>query len=265
MLNRLLKYDLRRTLKFLLIFMILALFFSGLTRLIGTFSDSLAMEIIKGICNGTAISMICSLFINCFMRSWVMFRSALYGDESYLTHTLPVKRESHYASKALAAMISLVVCMMATIGTLFVMYWSDGLKAYLQGFLQFFSQYLDVPEWSIVAFAFSILYLEFYNMLQCGFTGIILGHRFNHSKILFSVLLGFGAYMITQVFAILIMLVIGLMNSDMMKVFHTADFSQFKPDVLVAFALIGTALYLAFSIAGFVINARLLKKGVNVD
>ena len=35
------------------------------------------------------------------MRMWVRFRSNFYGDESYLTHTLPIKREVLYTSKIL--------------------------------------------------------------------------------------------------------------------------------------------------------------------
>ena len=265
MLNRLMKYDLRRTLKFLVVFILLSLFFGGLTRFIGTLGDSLALEVIKGICNGTAISMMCSLCINCFMRSWVMFRASLYGDESYLSHTLPVKREAHYVSKALTALICLFVSMIVVIGVLFIMFWSDSTKQLLAGFLDSFALFFDVPAWSIVVAIFAILFFEFFNMLQCGFTGIILGHRFNRSKVLFSVLFGFAAYMVTQVIVIIVMLLIGFLNSDMMKVFHTDDLAQLKPEVLVAFTLIGTALYVIFSAVGFVINARLLKKGVNVD
>ena len=114
MLIRLLKYDVKKIIKFLTVFFVLALFFGVLTRIFGAIDDSLAVTIIKGICNGTTISMMFSLLINCFMRSWVLFRASLFGDESYLTHTLPIDRKTHYTAKACTAAISILFCMVSS-------------------------------------------------------------------------------------------------------------------------------------------------------
>ena len=57
------------------------------------------MNIIGEICQGAMFSMMISAIINNLMRMWVRFKQNLYGDESYLTHTLPVTKASIYLSK----------------------------------------------------------------------------------------------------------------------------------------------------------------------
>ena len=49
--------------------------------------------------SGTAISMMFSIVINNLMRLWVRFKNNFYGDESYLTHTLPIDKKTLYLSK----------------------------------------------------------------------------------------------------------------------------------------------------------------------
>lgn len=264
MLIRLLKYDLKKFLRFLCVFMILSLFFGALTRFFGQF-DSLAWAIVRGICNGTAISMMFSLIINCMMRSWAMFRSSTYGDESYLTHTLPIKRETCYTAKVLTSTVGLFIGMLVILITLFVMYWTEETKTMLKAFLEPVSEYLNVPALAIVAFLFAILFLEFINFIQIGYCGLILGHRFNSNKILLSVLIGFGIYALTQGFTLVCMLVIGLANDQFMQIFQSADLMSMKPETILAVAFVGAGLYLLFCVAGFVLNRSFLKKGVNVD
>jgi len=265
MLIRLLKYDLKKMLKFLSVFFFLALFFGLLTRLLGELNDSLALAIIKGICNGTAISMMCSLLINCFMRSWVLFRANLYGDESYLTHTLPVKRETLYASKALNAAISVLFSLVGILAVCLATYWTDDLKTLLEALLKPISDYLDVPIWAMLVFLFLTLFVEFFNGVQIGFLGLILGHKFNQGRIVKSVIFGFVAYMVTQGITLVMMLFAGLMNSDIMKLFNTSELLAVPSSVLIAASLLGFGFYVLFCIAGFFLNSFLLKRGVNVE
>ena len=265
MLTRLMKYDLKKMLKFLSVFFLLALFFGLLTRFFGTLEKTLAIEIIKGICNGTSISMMCSLLINCFMRSWVLFRSSLFGDESYLTHTLPVKKETHYANKAFTAAITLLCCMAGVLAVLFLTYWSEDFWNGIKAPLEAFGSYLEVPVWGMFLFLFLILFVEFFNGLQIGFFGILLGHKFYQGKILLSVLFGFAAYMASQMITLLGMLVIALFDSEFFKLFSTNDLMAFQPSTIISVCLIGLLFYVLLSVVFYFLNTYLLKKGVNVD
>ena len=105
MLKKLLKYDLQNIYKVLIIFYSLSLFFALLTRIFLNIENSFIMNIIGQICNATTISMIFNILINNLLRLWVRFKNNFYGDESYLTHTLPINKKTLYLSKTLTAIM----------------------------------------------------------------------------------------------------------------------------------------------------------------
>src|SRR5574344_1912963 len=99
MLLKVLKYDLKFTYKNLIIFYTLSLVFALLGRICSIFDTSGIMLILSKINNGITISMIVSVIINNLMRVWARLVLNFYKDESYLTHTLPVKKSTLYLSK----------------------------------------------------------------------------------------------------------------------------------------------------------------------
>lgn len=265
MLRKLLRYDLARLLRLLSVFYVLAVFFGLLTRLVGTIGDSLGLAIIKGILNGTAISMMCSALINSFMRSWVQFRSSLYGDESYLTHTLPVKKKTLYDSKFLMAAIGLAISILVVIAVLFIMYWKDGTWEVLKALFIPVTAMIDLPLSFLLPAFIILIFVEFLNGLQCGYFGIIMGHRENKNKILFSVIYGFAAYLAFQSITLVVVLLVGLINPEVMKIFTETNQAALSTDVVRMVCVIGTLLYLMDCLVLFFVNRALLAKGVNVD
>ena len=106
MLKKLVKYDLKWLLKVIVIFLALGIFFATTGRLLDLISDSLVFSIVSAICKGAALSMLISGLFNLVIRSWVRIILNLYKDEAYLTHTLPIKRETHYLSKVLSRFLT---------------------------------------------------------------------------------------------------------------------------------------------------------------
>ncbi|MBQ4634225.1 MAG: hypothetical protein IJB71_02625 [Bacilli bacterium] len=263
MLKKFLKYDLKNIFKFLIIFYSLALFFSLLTRIFFSIQNSLIMNIIGQICSGTTISMIFSIIINNLMRMWVRFKQNLYGDEAYLTHTLPLKKETIYLSKILTAIITLFVSVIVSALSLFIAYYSKENINLLKTILLPISTIYDINMISILIIFLFILFLEFGNILQCGFAGIIIGHRKNNAKTGYSVLFGFISFLVSQLFVILLIFLIALFNKDLMNFFVTKE--------LITINAFKTILYLAcfiytlLLIIGYVVNIKLFKKGVNVE
>ena len=124
MLKKLLKYDLENVYKVLIIFYILAIITAIFTRIFYSIDNSTILNIIAQIFSGTTIAMIANILINNLMRVWVRFKQNLYGDESYLTHTLPVSKKTIYLSKCLTSIITMATSII-TIGiTLFIAYYS---------------------------------------------------------------------------------------------------------------------------------------------
>ena len=124
MLKKLLKYDLESVYRVLIVFYALSLFFAVLTRVFLSIENSFIMNIIGKICSGTTIAMIFNILINNLMRLWVRFKQNFYGDESYLTHTLPIDKKTLYLSKTLASIITLFSSLLVIVLSLFVAYYS---------------------------------------------------------------------------------------------------------------------------------------------
>ncbi len=263
MLSKLLKYDLKNMFKFLGVFYILSFIFSVFTRLLFMIEDSFILWIVALVCNGIFIAMIANILINNIMRLLVRFRSSLYGDESYLTHTLPVKKETLYLNKVLLLIITMVVSFIVIVGCLFISYYSKENINFLKNLMFPFINVYDISFIKILVIVFLILLIEFINVVQIGYTGIILGHRRNNNKIIFSVVYGFVAYMILQIGVLISMFMSGLFNKDIMKLFTSNVINDISS--LKILLWVGIISYLFVFIISYFINVKVFKKGVNVD
>lgn len=124
MLKKLLKYDLKWCYKNLVVFYLLAIIFSGITRIIEQHLGSFMFLILDKIFSATTISILVSILINNFMRVWARFVNNIYKDESYLTHTLPVKKSEIFFSKILTAIITFATSFIVILASLAIVWYS---------------------------------------------------------------------------------------------------------------------------------------------
>ncbi len=265
MLTKLLKYDMKKMFKFLSVFFILSLFFGILSRIFSEAGDSLFLSILSSVASGTAISMMFSILINCLMRTWVTFRSGFYGDESYLTHTLPVSKSSLYMSKSITAYTTMLVSFAVILLTLCIIYLNKDTALLLKSFLHPVATYFDSDIYFLIFMLLLILFLEFVAVLQWGFMGIILGHRLVSRKILYSILIGFCLYIGSQIVVLLVMLILALASPGFMEIFTTNDLFAMDPAVAKGIVFAAVCCYLLFVILGYVLNIRFFEKGVDVE
>ena len=263
MLKKLLKYDLKSIFKFLIIFYSLSLFFGVLTRIFFSIDNSFIMNLIGHICSGAVISMMCSILINNLMRLWVRFKQSLYGDESYLTHTLPVEKSTLYISKILTAIITLFVSVLVIGLTIFIAYYSKENLELVKNILLPVATAYSSTILKILLALLIIFFLEFANVLQSGFTGIILGHKMNNAKVGYSVLFGFIAYMIIQVIGLVVIFLVALFNKDLLNLFITNEIINVEMIKLVIY--LSGFIYSGTFIIQYLVNQKLFNKGVNVD
>lgn len=263
MLKNVLKYDLKSVLKVLVIFYSLALFFGSLTRIFLNVNDSFILNIIGQVCSGVTIAMLFNIIINNLMRLWVRFKSNLYADESYLTHTLPVEKKTLYLSKFITTIITLFISMLVIALTLFIAYYSkDNMELVKKVLLPVANSYHVSLVKVLLAFLF-VLFLELANAVQAGYMGIILGHKMNNAKMAFSVLFGFGAYVMTQILAVASLFVVALFNKDIMNLFFTNDITNIN--IIKTIICLAIIIYIITLMLGYFINLHVFKKGVNVD
>ena len=108
-----------------------------------------------------------------------------------------------------------------------------------------------------------IIILEFIYILFSGYAGMIIGHRFNQSKMGMSVIFGFAIYMACQTVMVIVMFLGGLLFSKELLELFTSTNPQINA-VKTIFVL-GSILYFAFDVAIFFVGKHQLSKGVNVD
>ena len=263
MLKKLLKYDLQNIYKVLIVFYILSLFFCVLTRIFLSIDNSFIVSIIGKICSGTTIAMIFNIIINNLMRLWVRFRSNFYGDESYLTHTLPVSKKTLYLSKSLTSIITLFSSVLIIAISLFIAYYSKENIMFIKNLLLPIATIYESKVIIIILAFIFICFLEITNMLQSGYVGIVLGHRKNNNKIILSMVFGFITYIITQIFIILIVFIVALFNKDLMNLFYTVDTLNINTIKLCIYLAIFTYTLNIFIL--YFVNLKLFSRGVNVD
>ncbi len=263
MLKKLLKYDLEYTYKALVVFYILAIFFAVLTRVFLNIDNSFIINIIGRVCSGTTIAMMLNIVINNIMRLWVRFLRNFYGDESYLTHTLPVEKKTLYLSKFLSSIFTLFTSFLVIGLTLFIAYYSKENIELIKNMLLPIANAYGSTIIRIVMSLLFVLFLEFSNLLQAGYMGIILGHRSNNGKLGFSILIGFASYITTQIIAMAMLFIVALFNKDFMNLFITNEIVNVSS--LKTIIYLAIAIYTIILIVCYYINIRLFKKGVNVD
>ena len=263
MLKKLLKYDLKNVYKVLIFFYGLSLFFAILSRIFLSIDNSFIMNIIGQICSGSTIAMIFNILINNLIRLWVRFKHNFYGDESYLTHTLPIDKKILYLSKTLTSIITLLSSVFVIVLSLFIAYYSKENIEFIKNLLlPLATVYESTVITIILAFIF-ICFLELMNMLQSGYVGIVLGHKKNNNKMVFSILFGFGIYLLTQIFTIAVVFIVALFNKDLMNLFYTMD--SLNVDIIKICIYLAIIIYSLNICILYFINLKLFNKGVNVD
>ena len=263
MLNKLLKYDLKYMIKNMSAFYILAIFFSLTTRILFSINQTVIIKIIGQISVGCMFAMIVNILINTMIRSWVRFRDSIYKDEAYLTHTLPVTKNNIYDSKFIQTLIFFILGFIIIVFCLFITYYTKERWLLLKNYIDSITIGLNINTFLFVVGMLSVVFLEVFNAIQCGFLGIILGYKQNNSKIGFSITFGFIAYLLSQSIVLLLVFITGLFNSNIMDLFRSNILltdSSFK--LLVILAII---LYLFIIGLMNIICKKEFNKGVNIE
>lgn len=262
MLGKLLKYDLKWCYKPLGVFYLLGFFFSIMVRIIEGFESNLMVLIIDKICCGIVISMIASIMINCFMRNWARVIKNIYKDEAYLTHTLPVSKDKIYLSKVLAMVITLLTSFVVILICLAVATLNKDTLIVLKDGLENMAIYFDSSILWLVLVMGSTIFLEFLFMLLSGMLGIIIGYRSNNFKLIKSIVIGFGVYVILSIMSVGILYVVGLFDLSIMDVFNNVLVSS---STLKKMMLIGILMYAIYNIGIYFVGNKLFNRGVNLE
>lgn len=263
MLGKLLKYDLKWIYKLVSVFYILALIFSIIGRLLVSIENSLVIYIIGQVCLGFAVAMMISSLINTFMRTWLRFIRNIYKDESYLTHTLPIKKSTIYLSKFLSSIIVMFTTTIVILICVIICYYSKENLESLKVMLELAATVYNSKIIWLILTIFAVFFLQITFILLVGYTGIILGHKSDSNKMIRSVIYSFVIYVLMQSISLGMIYIIGLINPGIMSLLNTVNIVDI--DIIKNAIYIVITLYVVYISIYYIIGNKLFTKGVNVD
>ncbi len=255
MLKKLIKYDLLWINKIMLIYFSISIIICTLTRISSLHTSSSIGNIIYQILKGVSISCFASVLINSVIRVWVRFRNSIYKDESYLTHTLPISKNTLYNSKILSSIISVLISLIVIIISFIIAFLNKDIINTIK--IIFNNSFI------IIGMILTVI-LEIIYMSYCGIMGILLGNSSNNNKTLKSVFIGILLYFVMQLIILGIIYIIGFFNTDIGLLFKeyttTIMDSSFKSLILLV-----DTLYLIIITILYFIGKKIFNKGVNVE
>ncbi len=264
MFRNLLKYDLRYIYKVLVFLYLLILVSAILTRILFMIENSAFASFMSLILQGTTITLILSILINNLMRCWARLVKNFYGDESYLTHTLPIRISELFTAKFVAALITFLSSAAIIIVTLLVMYYShDNLLLVQDMFQQTFNGDTSFGFWEAIIGVLILVFLEVFCILSVGYTGIVLGHRMNSRKMFWSIIFGLFCYGLTQAIVFLLVFALGMFDGNVMSLFTSSSLPSGATIRFLAYSAV--AIYLLWNVIYYVLDIRLLRRGINID
>ena len=263
MLGKLLKYDLKYVYKNVVVLYILAIVFSSLSRVTKSVENSALFSVITIFLVVSAIFMAVVSLIFCLRGLWFRFLKNCYQDESYLTHTLPVKKKTIYNAKAITAVITMLTTMVVILVSLFICFYSKANLENVKEALEVAATVSDTTVVSLLAIMFLVFVTEMIFVVFLGFVAIILGHRFNQNKTMKSVVIGIALYFITQIVSVALVFIIGAVNPDVMNFIKTEEI--LPTSIIKKIMYAGTGLYIFYTVFYYLLGKIYFKKGVNVD
>lgn len=261
MLKKLMKYDLKKMFRILVYFYAICLALAGITRIINIGKNIQVLNIIGMVFSGLTYSALANILVNTFVHIIMAFQTSFYKDQSYLTHTLPVKKEKLLLSKYLSSLIVIFSSVSVCFFSLVIMFYSketlDILKVFIQATVVNFN--ISVPLF-IIIITF-LIFSQICAIMGFGFTAMVKGYSYNHKRgikgLLWFFIFYFGSMFATFLIAVVVFAITGNINQLLSE--------QLSQELFLTIIIIALVTYIVYSFLFYFICQREFKKGVNID
>lgn len=261
MLSKLMKYDLKKMSRILVIMYIISLAFAGVTRLINIGNEIQIVAIIGAVFAGFTYSAIANVLVNTFVHIISRFISNFYKDESYLTHTLPVKKSKLLLSKFLSSLIIILSSVLVCFLSLFIMFYSpefmQGLKLILEATIAGF----NIPLWLFLTIMVVLIFAQICALLSMAFLAIIIANKYNHKRILKGLLWFALFYFSSMIDVIITAVIVFAIQGNIGALFAT----QLSATAFMSILIVGLVVYILYAVLCYFISLKSFNKGVNID
>ena len=244
MLGKLIKHEFRATAMFIGLLFAGLLGLAALSRLFMFLEQQLAIfSLPLGITLGFYVVFAFAAMIVVYVIIIRRFYMNVYGDEGYLTLTLPVKRSYIILSKLIVGVVWLIAQLIVTILSIFILAASpEFMKAlaeicvYIEMFVMRFALILDVPSGLLITELVVLLLISLVYAVLMLYASISIGQLFTRHRLIGSVL---GYMMIGAVVRIVLQIywtIIGL-SQNMMGMLQNVFIHGATLDSVSAFSI----------------------------
>ena len=261
MLKKLLKYDMKNMLRVLVYIYVVSVGLACITRLINIGKEIQAVAILGSVFAGITYSAVASILINTFVHILRIFITSFYKDESYLTHTLPVKKSKLLLSKFLASLIVVFSSVAVSFLCLFIVLYSKGFIQTLSALIDLAVMNFNMPSWLFITLFVLNIFAQICAMISMSFAAVVKANTYNQKRVLYGLLWFLAFYFATSMATVLISSIAFAVSGN----FSDLIASQLSQGAFISILVIGLMVYVGAALLFYLISYKMLKKGVNVD
>ena len=261
MIARLLKYDIKKMTRILVYMYVISIALAGITRFINIWKDIPAINILGLVFAGCTYSAIGNVLVNTFVHILSVFIKSFYKDESYLTHTLPVKKSDLLNSKYISAITVVFLGVAVSFLSLFILFYSKSFMTVIGNFISATVADFNMSSGAFIALVSVLIFLELCSFITMGFAAIIKANTYNTKRTLRSFLWFIIFYLATMAVTVLSAIAVFAISGNASELLS----KTFSQETFLRLMWIAIIDYLIYSVAFFFISHKLFNRGVNVD
>ena len=261
MIARLLKYDIKKMTKILVYMYVISIALAGITRFINIWKDIPAINILGLVFAGCTYSAIGNVLVNTFVHILSVFIKSFYKDESYLTHTLPVKKSDLLNSKYISAVIVVFLGVAVSFLSLFILFYSKSFMTVIGNFISATVADFNMSSGAFISLISVLIFLELCSFITMGFAAIIKANTYNTKRTLRSFVWFIIFYFITMAATVLSAIALFAISGSVSELLSTT----LSASAFIRLIWLAIIDYFVYSVVFFFISHKLFARGVNVD
>lgn len=261
MIGKLLKNDLKKTTKVLIYMYIICIGVACLARLVSLLDHIQLFFIVGKVLEGTVYAAVVNIIVNTFIHILLNFGKGFYGDESYLTHTLPVGKDKLLLSKYLTALIVIFASVLVCLLSLVIAIYTDELKTFIEVSLTQMVMGFNMSVGGFLALVAGVLFAQTCANISMAYTAIVKANTYNQKRTLKGIIWFIVFYLVVSIGALIVICLALAITGNFSDILAETMSQQSFLTVLA----VGLVCYLVGAVIFYFICQKEFKKGVNVD
>lgn len=261
MLSKLLKKDLKKNMRWMRVLFVSTIIVAALTRGFKELGNNIMFFKVLGIFfDSVFYALAVNVILQPFLRNFLNFTKSFYGDESYLTHTLPATKNQLITSKFLTALIEIVLGFICLVISLLIMFMSPSFFDTLSILISMIVSG-NISIYLVLTLFIVLVVVEFIMFITLIYFSIVIAYRAKEKRVLKTFLLTAAMSFIAITILAICMIIVLAING----VSLSASTLVLPSSALISVLLTGIIVYSLISIVFYFLTRNAFNKGVNVD